>query len=298
MEQTYELLKLFYKIKKGSITNIPAEYIGDIENSIEYCEIERILLNKEQIYCPNCGGLRKHNLCLKYDSYTGTGAFNEMSHMSILGRCKRDSNAPTNYEEFKNFVYKNLVETKRIILILGCCLQCENEVVINIYNENDEINMVKLYECGGGTATQNTPESVKYYLDEAFKCKTMGAYTGAVAMYRTALENLLYDKGYQKGMLKDKIKAFEKEKEDNTAPRWADVVDEDILDKIRDLGNWAVHPNKGDITKQQHLQDEELIECLDDVFKYLLDEIYEKEIKKSSLLETLKKKKKDLNNIK
>lgn len=84
----------------------------------------------------------------------------------------------------------------------------------------------------------------------------MGAYTGAVAMYRTALENLLYDKGYKKGTLKDKIDAFEKNKKNGTAEIWADVVDENILDKIRDLGNWAVHSNKGDITKQQHLQDE------------------------------------------
>lgn len=298
MEQTYELLKLFYQIKKGSITKIPVGHIADIENSIEYCEIEKIFHNKAQIYCPKCGGTRKHKLNLEFDACTSTGYFNEMSHTAILSESKKDCNAPTNYEEFKNFVYKNLVKTKRTILIIGRCLQCDNEVVITIYNENDEINMVKLYECGGSIATQHTPESVKYYLDEAYKCNTMGAYTGAVAMYRTALENLLYDKGYQKGMLKDKIKAFEKEKEENKAPRWADVVDEDILDKIRDLGNWAVHPNKGDITKQQHLQDEELIECLDDVFKYLLDEIYEKEIKKNSLLETLKKKKKVLNNRK
>ncbi|MGL6105526.1 DUF4145 domain-containing protein, partial [Romboutsia sp.] len=122
----------------------------------------------------------------------------------------------------------------------------------------------------------------------------MGAYTAAVAMYRTALENLLYDKGYQNGMLKDKIEKFEKDKKSETAPRWSDVVDEDILDKIRDLGNWAVHPNKGDITKQQHLQDEELIECLDEIFKYMLDEIYEKEINRNSLLDKLKKKKQDL----
>lgn len=296
MEQSYELIKLFYKIVQMSDSGVPISDTEVIEDSISNCIITKQNSVEGQIYCPKCGDTRKHKFNLRFDSDTGYTPICISNHISILDECKKDENAPANYEEFKNFVYRKLVEIKRTILIVGRCLQCDNEVVIIIYNENDEVNMVKLYESGGGVSTQHTPESVKYYLDEAYKCKTMGAYTGAVAMYRTALENLLYDKGYQKGMLKDKIRAFEKEKKDNIAPRWADVVDEDILDKIRDLGNWAVHPNNGDITKQQHLQDEELIECLDDIFKYLLDEIYEKEIKKSSLLETLRKKKHDLNN--
>ena len=296
MEQSYDLIKLFYKIKKEEKSGVHIGNTEVIEDFISNCYIQRINSLKEQIYCPKCGETRKHEFILKFDNDTSKIPGCISNHKSILNKCKEDENISLDFEEFKDYVYKNLVKIKRTILITGRCLQCDNEVIVIIYNEKDEINMVKLYEYGGGVSTQHTPESIKYYLDEAHKCKTMGAYTGAVAMYRTALENLLYDKGYEKSTLKEKINELEKQKQENRAPRWADVVDEDILDKIRDLGNWAVHPNKGDITKQKHLQDEKLIECLDEIFKYLLDEIYEKEIKRKSLLKTLNKKKNDLNN--
>ena len=297
VENPYDLLKLFYKIRKEEKAVIPAEgcTLGDrsiIDSNISSSYIP----SKEEIYCPKCGDSRKYEFRVAFDNSENNRYAPPLpnnSVQSILTKCKEDYEG-SDYKKFKEYVYKAIVLKRGRILITGKCLQCENDVNIIIYNENDEISMVKLFKCGSGVATKNTPYSVKYYLDEAYKCKTMGAYTGAVAMYRTALENLLYDNGYEKGTLADKIETFEKDKQNGNAKRWADVVDEDILDKIRDLGNWAVHPNKGDISKQQHLQDEELIECLDDIFKYMLEEIYEKEINRNKLLDTLKKKRKDL----
>lgn len=301
IENPYDLLKLFYKIEKEykAILPVGGSALGD-RSIIDSTISSRCISRKEEIYCPKCGDIRRYELRVAFDNtyiHKDIEPSPSKSIESILERCKNTYDG-NDFEEFKKYVYKNIILHRVATLIIGRCLQCENDVNIIIYNENDDISMVKLFKFGSGVATEHTPESVKYYLDEAYKCKTMGAYTGAVAMYRTALENLLYNKGYQKGMLKDKIEAFEKDKKNGTAQRWADAVDEDILDKIRDLGNWAVHPNKGDITKQQHLQDEELIECLDEIFKYMLDEIYEKEINRNSLLDKLKKKKQDLHSNK
>ena len=53
----------------------------------------------------------------------------------------------------------------------------------------------------GGLAMPNTPEGVAFYLDQAAKSHSVGANSAAIAMYRGALEHLLFQQGYKTGML-------------------------------------------------------------------------------------------------
>lgn len=293
IENVYDFLKLFFRIEETGYT------YEALDNAIECAGFKNIELRtkqlqtktqfiKEDIYCPNCGENRKYQVRLAHSEIRNP------ARDELIIECIKDYSGKDDFEEFTKYLYDRLVSSSDGILIIGDCLQCENKVSIMIYNDNGKTNMIKLFRTGCGASTSNTPNNIKYYLNEAYKCRTMGAYTGAVAMYRTALENLLYDKGYTKNNLSQKIRDFENDKKNNQLGRWADCIDGQILDKIRDLGNWAVHPNKGDISRQQHFKDEELILCLDDIFKYMLEDIYERDIKKNEILGKLKQKNNDL----
>jgi hypothetical protein len=74
---------------------------------------------------------------------------------------------------------------------------------------------------GGVWRTRNprTPASIRYYLDPAHFCRAAGAHSAAVAMYRAALEHLLFDQRYRNRSLGAKIKQLEAALADETAPR-------------------------------------------------------------------------------
>ena len=140
-------------------------------------------------------------------------------------------------------------------------------------------------------ATEHTPEQVAYYLEQAHKAKSVGANSAAVTMYRAALEQLLYNKGYtdevltQKGfnttMLNSKIKALTNDISSGKADKWVNDLDVSVLTIIKELGNGAIHTNGGDI-KKQTLLDNEIIEILDTIFEEILDVAYERDIVKKS----------------
>jgi hypothetical protein len=93
-------------------------------------------------------------------------------------------------------------------------------------------------------------------------------------MYRSALEMLLHKEGYEKGMLNQKIVEL---LADTSPPAWRDQIDSAYLDALKQIGNAAIHPNDGDITKQAAL-DRELLIALRAVFSELLDTIYERPV--------------------
>jgi hypothetical protein len=107
-----------------------------------------------------------------------------------------------------------------------------------------------------------------------------------MAMYRSALEWVLYEQGYKVRMLGQQITALEKTVADGTAPQWAREIAPNFLEAIKDIGNGAMHTNEGDITKQSEL-DKELIETIDIVFSELLDKIYEQPTRSAANLAKL-----------
>jgi hypothetical protein len=65
-----------------------------------------------------------------------------------------------------------------------------------------------LPQVHGGLATPHTPKLDAYYLAQAKRAQSVGANSAVVAMYRSALEHLLYEQGYEDRMVGPKITAL------------------------------------------------------------------------------------------
>ncbi len=181
----------------------------------------------------------------------------------------------------------NLIWNSLPLLIGITCNQCYNEALLLIYAIKNDIQLVVIYNTYDNCTTPNTPEEVKYYIDQAFRAKAVGLFTASVAMYRSAIEWILYEQGYQKGMLGQKISDLKADIDNGTAKKCAMSIDTELLEALKDIGNGAVHTNNGDITKQQKI-DEKLLKCINNVVYMLLNKIYEQHIEDDKNLKLLK----------
>lgn len=170
-------------------------------------------------------------------------------------------------------------------LFLASCRQCNTKLTIIVYAGPDGPDVAILWSVRGGLRTPATPAGVTYYLDQAARCEALGARSAAVAMYRGALEQLLHEQGY-KGMLNAKITALEKNLTDKTGPDWIHRLKPDFLRVLKDLGNGAIHPNDGDITRQQAF-DTELLIGVRVTMEMLLELVYEQPGRDARLLQRL-----------
>lgn len=66
------------------------------------------------------------------------------------------------------------------------------------------------------------------------------------------------------------------------------VLANEYLEAIKDIGNSSIHPNDGEIKRQEEI-DERLLNLVDIVFSELLDKIYEQLIRSKKNLEILEK---------
>jgi hypothetical protein len=164
------------------------------------------------------------------------------------------------------------------------CFQCDGSITILVSQGSDGPEVVALPSTYGGLSTPNTPKPVSFYLDQAQRCQSVGALSATVAMYRSALEQLLYEQGYEEGMLKKKIDDLIA---DTNAPRWRDQLDPAFLEAMKDLGNAAIHPNDGDISKQAAFH-ADLLQEVRALFEELLEEVYEVEERRANRLKALK----------
>lgn len=213
-----------------------------------------------EVFCPKCSGIRKFHvkgICGSREYRIGTSGQLECDYLPSMFR--------------------------------AICLQCESEALVLLYNGLEGVELAVLHNTYSGCVTPNSPKEVKYYIDQAYRARSVGAISAAMAMYRSALEWLLYEQGYQKGMLGQKINDLEAAIKSKTAPKWAMELGTEFLKAIKDIGNGAIHTNGGDITKQANL-DKELVELVDVVFAELLDKIYEQPLRSSANLAKLKAK--------
>ena len=172
-------------------------------------------------------------------------------------------------------------------LFVYSCVQCEAKFTAIVYNSPDGPALAVLPSCRGGLTTPHTPEGVGFYLDQAHKAQSIGANSATIAMFRGALEHLLFEQGYKKGMLGEKIKQLTDDISSGTAPKWALGLDVEFLNVLKDLGNGSIHPNDGDVKKQSEL-DNELLERVKTTFQMLLYLVYEEPFKKDELLSSLR----------
>jgi len=211
------------------------------------------------IFCPKCGGQRRANA--------------ECASTLFL---------------FLHDISSSEVKAKKLpMLYKTTCLQCKSNAFVLIYDGPNGTEMALLHSVYGGCVTPHTPDEVKYYVDQGFRAKSVGANSACMAMYRSSLEWIFYDQGYTDGMVGSKIIKLENDIKTSKAPDWAKSIDPEFFKVLKNIGNGSIHTNGGDISKQNVL-DNDLIQIVDVVFSELLTMIYEEPFKKAERLAQLK----------
>ncbi len=155
------------------------------------------------------------------------------------------------------------------------CMECDAKYTAVLYEQHSEPSLVIIPSEGRGLSTRCTPESVSYYLDQAARAHSIGANSAAIAMFRSALEWILEDQGYQQPMLGPKLLALQSHIKNGTAPAWTTQLHPDVLQTLKDLGNTATHTNGGDISKQQAM-DVKLYRAAENSLLEVLEIVYER----------------------
>jgi hypothetical protein len=173
------------------------------------------------------------------------------------------------------------------ILTTFHCVQCDTSFTAVLYKGPEGSGLAVFSSTYGGLTTPHTPVGVAYYLDQAQRAHSVGANSAAVAMFRAALDHLLFHQGYKDGMCGKKIVDLEAAIKARTAPKWAYELDTEFLTVMKQLGDGSIHPNDGDVAKQQVL-DSELIAQVRHTFQMLLFLVYEVPLSKQERLTAMK----------
>ncbi len=131
------------------------------------------------------------------------------------------------------------------------CVECRSQWTTLVYKGPHGASLAVFGESLGGLSTPNTPEAVAYYLGQAYKSQAASANTAAIAMYRAALEHLLFEQGYTTRELGPKLGALDRDVTAGKGPPWAHRLNLAFLKVLKDLGNYSIHPNDGDVAGQE-----------------------------------------------
>jgi hypothetical protein len=154
------------------------------------------------------------------------------------------------------------------------CLQCGKAKMTLLVYQGPDGPDVALFPQQRGAGSPKTPADVAYYLDQARRAASVGARSAAAAMYRSAVELMLYGLGYKQRMLGPKLEALKKDKATGTASVKALRFDDDFGDIARMLGNGAIHAGKAAATKQQGL-DVDVVAALEETIDSVLWRLYD-----------------------
>jgi hypothetical protein len=187
---------------------------------------------------------------------------------------------------FMRYTLSSKADTAPILATLHC-VQCDTSFTAVMYQGPGGHALAVLPSTYGGLTTPHAAPGVAYYLDQAQRAHSVGANSAAVTMFRGALEHLLFEQGFQKGMCGQKLKDLETAITNKTAPKWAYELDTEFLTVMKQLGDGSIHPNDGDVTKQAVL-DNELIAKIRHTFEQLLFLVYELPLKKQERLLALR----------
>jgi hypothetical protein len=173
-------------------------------------------------------------------------------------------------------------------LLRYTCVECRRRYTALVYRGPSGPALAIFPESLGGLATPHTPEAVAYYLDQAHKSESVSALSAAITMFRAAIEHLLFEQGYTVRTLGSKITRLEADiKAGSAAPRWARELDIEFLRVLKELGNYSIHPNEGDVSKQAQFDGPLLVEVKATVVE-LLDLVYEEPRRRADRLAALK----------
>jgi hypothetical protein len=248
--------------------------LDNLVDFLDACEQNRPRIDKlgrfvaGDLYCPVCGGPRRVRI--------------EILHPRNVGGDHARTLAEPREEEAQQ-----LARHFSPGLFVLTCLQCSTTSTAVMFVGPHGFELAIFPAVAGGVATANTPRGVAYYLDQAQRAQNVGANSAAVAMYRSALEHLLYEQGFEMRMLGPKIGALEQGIQDGSAPRWARDLNPAYLTAIKKLGDAAIHPGEGDVGRQASL-DSSLLRQLRITFSELLQVVYEREHEEAERLAALR----------
>jgi hypothetical protein len=163
------------------------------------------------------------------------------------------------------------------------CPDCDSYSWLVVHERGGNLEVALLAERPDDARLPHAPESVRYYLDQADRALSFGAYSAAAAMFRSTLEHVMHDQGYTAGTLGVRLSQL---LQDNDPPRWLARLTPDVLSMINKLGNGAIHANDGDVAKQAAV-DLDLCRLLRDCLSDVVYEIYEREHRDAARIRAL-----------
>lgn len=163
------------------------------------------------------------------------------------------------------------------------CVTCRVAAQVVVVKLVDAPNLMIIFPSGGSVATVHTPDAVKYYLEQAYQSYSARAYSATLAMYRTALDAILFNAGYEKGMVGAKIAAMEADIKEGRGPKWARDLAVPYIRVIKNLGNSSLHIANEDLSEERSIGDD-LIQQIEITLHAILDDAYEKEAREKDRL--------------
>jgi hypothetical protein len=226
----------------------------------------------EGTFCPRCGASRRMRLISLYWEDLWAPQQGQLYRGPDITSPQRGPDVPASDDPSPT-------------MYAAVCVQCDHIYVLVVHPGPDGLEIAALPSSYGGLATPNTKPEVAYYLDQAHRARSVGALSGAAAMYRAALDQLLFHEGFTTGTLGPKIDAL---KAANPPPQWFAELGVDYLEVINWLGSGAIHPNDGTVEQQKAI-DRTLTEAVDALFTEILYLVYERPHEKQQRLASVKK---------
>jgi hypothetical protein len=166
---------------------------------------------------------------------------------------------------------------------------CRNEVLALLTGSDFgkaffEISIASPYQ--GTCATPNTPEPVKYFLEQAARSFQASALSAAAAMYRVVIDQVMLQQGFKKGMLGAKLDALQKALSDGTAPTPCKGLSPKLLTALKDISDATLHASEEEFAAVKAM-DEEVIRNIEAVVAGLLDTVYEEPKRKTDLADSI-----------
>lgn len=124
------------------------------------------------------------------------------------------------------------------------CRRCNSDFIAYIFMPNKKPILAITSLAYGGVSTKHSPDSIRTYLDEAYRCQSVGAHIASIMLYRSVLDIILRENGFTGSVLGRKIEDMVNKMKDNTAPEWTKDIDIEEFQKLNEVASATVHASE------------------------------------------------------
>lgn len=226
--------------------------------------------NLGSIYCPKCAQESVVHVTLtSFHGTVGQPILSKRAGVFIAGKQTGIYDHPENPTDPSLFTYR--------------CVNCNTEFYALLYGTEQSLKLAIISSYLGGLSSPATPAEVRYFVDQAYRAQMASAYSAAMTMYRTALDQILEDQGYG-GKLPSKITQLENDVNSGSGKEWARNVVPEILKTIKEIADSESHSNDS----PSSVLHAEFMQAVQKTFIYLLADIYENKSKRELAKNRLK----------